>query len=843
DGELVQSQITDANGFYLFTGLCAGDYEVLVDETTLPMGFVASPCEQGMDPALDSNCQPALVTLPTNSSQDLTIDFGYYLVAPAIDIEKYTNGEDADDPSGPIVAVGSPVEWTYVVTNIGNVELINVMVSDDQGVMVTCPETSLMPGESMTCTGQGIAMEGQYANLGTATGEYNGITVEDTDPSHYFGAAAAIDIEKYTNGEDADDPTGPIVSVGSPIEWTYVVTNIGNVALMNVTVTDDQGVVVTCEQDTLAVGEFMICTAQGTAIEGQYANLGTATGDYNGMTVQDSDPSHYYGVAPSIDFEKYVSMDGMTWFDADEAPGLYVPVCPNGNGYNDGKDCYERDHYWSKYESSKSEYEKKKSEYEKSKDERDRAKSDYEKSKKVKDESKAKCDSRKSNYDSAKSRYEKYSTRYNKSKMDEAKGDYDKEKHYYENAKSHYESKKSDYEKKKSDCDRKKSVRDKAKSDYEKAKSDWEKYGDKDCRDGKIDSKCGDFECDSFVYFRFLITNDGPVMLTDITLEDTVFDTSSCELPPTLAPGQSYECVIGPFDAVAGQHKNTGTAIGTYAGIEVMDSDDAHYYGKVGKGTGTPGYWKNHPEAWPVDKITIGGVHYDKTKAIEWMNKSVRRDKTLTLFPALVAAKLNVLSGNVSYCIDEVIALADQWMQTSPAGSGVEASSSAWAMAEPWYMLLDDYNNGLLCAPSRDCLEKDESNKGKGTKSTSYWKGKDKSWPSSSVRAGGKTYYRSEATKHMKSPSNKDVTYTLFRALVTAKLNVAEGNSKSCIEDTIKSADSWLEKYGPVGRNLSSQSRAWREGEPLFQTLDDYNNGKLCAPFAKDEITSWLRRW
>ncbi|WP_429885934.1 SdrD B-like domain-containing protein, partial [Geoalkalibacter halelectricus] len=78
-GELVQSQITDANGFYLFTGLCAGDYEVLVDETTLPMGFVASPCEQGMDPALDSNCQPALVTLPTNASQDLTIDFGYYL--------------------------------------------------------------------------------------------------------------------------------------------------------------------------------------------------------------------------------------------------------------------------------------------------------------------------------------------------------------------------------------------------------------------------------------------------------------------------------------------------------------------------------------------------------------------------------------------------------------------------------------------------------------------------------------------------------------------------------------------------------------------------------------------
>jgi len=34
-------------------------------------------------------------------------------------------------------------------------------------------------------------------------------------------------------------------------------------------------------------------------------------------------------------------------------------------------------------------------------------------------------------------------------------------------------------------------------------------------------------------------------------------------------------------------------------------------------------------------------------------------------------------------------------------GSGVKASSHAWQQIAPTYQLLDDYNNGLLCAPHR----------------------------------------------------------------------------------------------------------------------------------------------
>ncbi len=107
---------------------------------------------------------------------------------PAIDIEKATNGEDADDPPGPSIAVGDPVLWTYFVTNTGDVALSSIAVVDDQGVAVSCPKTALASGESMTCTASGTAVSGQYANVGTASAmDPSGTAVEDSDPSHYFG--------------------------------------------------------------------------------------------------------------------------------------------------------------------------------------------------------------------------------------------------------------------------------------------------------------------------------------------------------------------------------------------------------------------------------------------------------------------------------------------------------------------------------------------------------------------------------------------------------------------------------------------------------------------------------
>jgi hypothetical protein len=81
------------------------------------------------------------------------------------------------------------------------------------------------------------------------------------------------------------------------------------------------------------------------------------------------------------------------------------------------------------------------------------------------------------------------------------------------------------------------------------------------------------------VWFKFVVINDGDIELTGITLNDSDFDVSGCALTDPLGLGDSFECVIGPFVAVAGQHINTATATGDSGGETFEDTDRAKYLG------------------------------------------------------------------------------------------------------------------------------------------------------------------------------------------------------------------------------------------------------------------------
>ncbi len=83
-------------------------------------------------------------------------------VAASVDMEKSTNEEDADEPPGPTIWVGDPVNWKYEVKNTGDATLTNIEVIDSKRVTVACPKDTLEPGETMICTAEGIAIEGEY---------------------------------------------------------------------------------------------------------------------------------------------------------------------------------------------------------------------------------------------------------------------------------------------------------------------------------------------------------------------------------------------------------------------------------------------------------------------------------------------------------------------------------------------------------------------------------------------------------------------------------------------------------------------------------------------------------
>lgn len=289
-----------------------------------------------------------------------------------IELRKYTNGpgqapDDADLPTGPTIEQGDPVTWTYVFTNTGFITLTNLLLTDDQLGPIgpvgasNCPPagTILPPGGSFTCTANGVAQLGQYANTAVVTGTsvvlpgVPAVTVTDTNPSHYFGTpfqgpiTPAIALTKYTNGpgqlpQDANLPTGPNIQQGNTVTWTYIFTNTGQVALNNVTLTDDiigqvgPGGAFNCPpaNTTLAPGQSLTCTATGSAQLGQYANVGTVAGTSTVepfQVVTDTDPSHYFGVppqGPGIAIRKYTN-----GFDANGPNGSDAPaIDPPGVG-------------------------------------------------------------------------------------------------------------------------------------------------------------------------------------------------------------------------------------------------------------------------------------------------------------------------------------------------------------------------------------------------------------------------------------------------------------------------------------------------------------------------------
>jgi uncharacterized repeat protein (TIGR01451 family) len=129
-----------------------------------------------------------------------------------------------------------------------------------------------------------------------------GTRLFDTDPSHYFGVVSGIDVKKYTNGEDADAPTGPVVNAGGAVTWTYVVRNTGNVLIQQVALVDDGGIVPVLQgggDEQLDPNETWTYSATGIATAGQYENTATVSGlDVLEDRVSDSDPSHYFAPPP-----------------------------------------------------------------------------------------------------------------------------------------------------------------------------------------------------------------------------------------------------------------------------------------------------------------------------------------------------------------------------------------------------------------------------------------------------------------------------------------------------------------------------------------------------------------
>jgi hypothetical protein len=177
--------------------------------------------------------------LSTGSSHPMI--YQLRLLLPELDIEKWTNGrqaDGADDYDLPRIASGGPVTWTYEVVNTGAVAFpeADVLVTDSQtGVTPVLDVASddgdliLSPGETWTYTASAQALDlstppagvtvvpgcndgrNTYENTGRV--DVAGTTVFDEDTSHYCNMGD-VDADGVTDSEDNCllEPNGPLIT-------------------------------------------------------------------------------------------------------------------------------------------------------------------------------------------------------------------------------------------------------------------------------------------------------------------------------------------------------------------------------------------------------------------------------------------------------------------------------------------------------------------------------------------------------------------------------------------------------------------------------------------------------
>ena len=239
-------------GYYQFAGLCAGNYTVSINATTVPAGLIpTSPLSaNGNDLVPNDSNNPigATLSLGTDNDSNQTIDFGYVMATPGIVVTKACT--DAS-------ATGQPINFSAVITNTGNETLNNITCSDDKAGTLIVPVPSLAPGASTTVTGSYVPTTSPSTDTVTCsgTGAISNIRVSNSSSATCkINTAPAISVTKSCTDASAS---------GQPISFSAVVTNTGNETLNNITCSDDKA-------GTLIVPVPSLAPGASTTVTGSY---------------------------------------------------------------------------------------------------------------------------------------------------------------------------------------------------------------------------------------------------------------------------------------------------------------------------------------------------------------------------------------------------------------------------------------------------------------------------------------------------------------------------------------------------------------------------------------------
>lgn len=268
-GRALRSATHYAAAFVLLTGQLGPAYAA-IDNTAVAVGNYAGT--------------GAITSLP--STQSVTV----LPATPGLMLLKQP-GSIADTNANGVTDAGDTINWSFSVTNTGNVTLANVTVSDPGATVTGGPVASLIPGatDAVTFTASRLLVQadldaGGVQNSATATASSSGLTNNVTVVSDAGDPLVETpDLNGVTDGNPANDPTVTLIgqapsftvaktpvtttfsAVGDVVEFAVTVTNTGTVTLSSVTPVDALADTLTCAAGlpipAIAPGASETCTA------------------------------------------------------------------------------------------------------------------------------------------------------------------------------------------------------------------------------------------------------------------------------------------------------------------------------------------------------------------------------------------------------------------------------------------------------------------------------------------------------------------------------------------------------------------------------------------------------
>jgi uncharacterized repeat protein (TIGR01451 family) len=207
---------------------------------------------------------------------------------------------DKDSTTTLVTAANQVVDYSYLVTNTGNVSLTGITVTDVtvDAPGVSRPTSQLDPGESMSCSALRTVTQAEI----DGGGNLSNIGIADSNETDPVEDPHDIPIQQSPGIEIQKTPDDQTVDTGTNVSFTIRVTNIGNVSLDPVVVSDP--LTPDCDRSDLgplAPGQFSEYTCTHFTVLAPFTNVAFATGTSpTGADVMNDDDANVIAISGDL---------------------------------------------------------------------------------------------------------------------------------------------------------------------------------------------------------------------------------------------------------------------------------------------------------------------------------------------------------------------------------------------------------------------------------------------------------------------------------------------------------------------------------------------------------------